>query len=309
MKKCDIIKLGMIGVSPGNGHPYSFSAIFNGYDEDRMKKCPYPVIYEYLSKQDKKTLCIPGAKITHIWAQDKEEARNIAETVFIEHVVDDYYDLIGEVDAVILARDDAECHLEIATPFLEKGIPIYIDKPLADNMQDTRRFVDLAGDNRLLMSCSATRYSREIEEAREKIGNLGDILTVYAISKKDWLKYGIHLLEAICSILGTNVKSVQNVGQEGEDVVHILYRNGTHVVLQVFQEISPLFQMTLHGSKGHHVITFNDWFYMFRNMLCEFIEMLRTGKRPIPLEETLEIIKILVAGQRSRQEGNKVVQL
>lgn len=26
------ISLGIIGMTPGNGHPYSWSAIFNGYD-------------------------------------------------------------------------------------------------------------------------------------------------------------------------------------------------------------------------------------------------------------------------------------
>jgi hypothetical protein len=27
------VRLGIIGASPGNGHPYSWSAFFNGYDE------------------------------------------------------------------------------------------------------------------------------------------------------------------------------------------------------------------------------------------------------------------------------------
>ena len=31
MKKTNL-KLGIIGISNGNGHPYSWSAIFNGYD-------------------------------------------------------------------------------------------------------------------------------------------------------------------------------------------------------------------------------------------------------------------------------------
>lgn len=31
-------KIGILGVSEGNGHPYSFSAIINGYDDENFKK-------------------------------------------------------------------------------------------------------------------------------------------------------------------------------------------------------------------------------------------------------------------------------
>ena len=43
-----IIKTGMIGISSGNGHPYSWSAIVNGYDEIEIKKCRFKVIPNYL---------------------------------------------------------------------------------------------------------------------------------------------------------------------------------------------------------------------------------------------------------------------
>ena len=41
----------MVGMVDGNGHPYSWSAIFNGFDAAAMAHCPYPVIPEYLSRQ------------------------------------------------------------------------------------------------------------------------------------------------------------------------------------------------------------------------------------------------------------------
>ena len=41
------LNIGMIGISDGNGHPYSWSAIFNGYDYRIMKDCKYPSIVNY----------------------------------------------------------------------------------------------------------------------------------------------------------------------------------------------------------------------------------------------------------------------
>ena len=38
-------KIGVIGINDGNGHPYSFSAMFNGFDNDYLHKyCPFDLI-------------------------------------------------------------------------------------------------------------------------------------------------------------------------------------------------------------------------------------------------------------------------
>ena len=42
------LRLGIMGMSEGNGHPYSWSAIFNGYNSLEMEDCGFPVIPEYL---------------------------------------------------------------------------------------------------------------------------------------------------------------------------------------------------------------------------------------------------------------------
>ena len=58
----------------GNGHPYSWSAIINGYDSAEMARCPYPAIPAYLGKQALDTVRIPGARVTHVWTDDPADA-------------------------------------------------------------------------------------------------------------------------------------------------------------------------------------------------------------------------------------------
>jgi hypothetical protein len=65
------ISIAMLGMVDGNGHPYSWSAIINGYDKDEMKKCPFPVIPQYLGLQPPKNFGIPGCRVTHIWTDDQ----------------------------------------------------------------------------------------------------------------------------------------------------------------------------------------------------------------------------------------------
>ena len=59
-----MIEIGIIGFSKNNGHPYSFSAIINGYNKTYFKKVGYKFILEYLNKQPKKNFLKNELKIS-----------------------------------------------------------------------------------------------------------------------------------------------------------------------------------------------------------------------------------------------------
>ena len=91
------IRLAMLGMVDGNGHPYSWSAIFNGYDRRWMQECPFPVIPEYLFAQPEEAFGIRGAHVTHIWTDDPKDAEHVAKAARIPNVVARPEDVIGEV--------------------------------------------------------------------------------------------------------------------------------------------------------------------------------------------------------------------
>ena len=131
-----MIKIGILGMSPGNAHPSSWSAIINGvFDGEEITRLGYPAVAEYLTVNND-TLGLPAAKVTHVWAQEEAVARQISRTAGIAHTVAAPIDLVGRVDAVILARDDPENHRSMAKPFIDAGIPIFIDKPLCATKDD-----------------------------------------------------------------------------------------------------------------------------------------------------------------------------
>ena len=105
------LKIGILGMTEGNGHPYSWSAMFNGYDPVEMETCGFPVIPRYLEKQAPHTFGIPGAKITCVCCTghaDRQEAEHIARAAKIPTVYDRPEEMIGNVDAVIVAIIDQE---------------------------------------------------------------------------------------------------------------------------------------------------------------------------------------------------------
>jgi len=301
------LKLGIMGMSPGNGHPYSWAAICNGYDKKAMAGCPFPVIPQYLAKQDPATMRLEGTVVTHIWTQDKKISKHVAAASLIENIVDDATDMIGKVDAIILARDDGENHLPMAKPFIEACVPILIDKPLTDREDDLRQFVKYYEQGKIIMSCSSARFSRSVLELKKK-NNLGKILTANGVSPKYWRTYGIHLIEAIYAVMGGGIESAQNVGKKDEEIVHLQYKDGRHAVLQTFAHITSG-NMFFYGEKGCQETGDSDAFFQFKNMISHFVGWLRTSRPPFDWRETIETVKIVIAGEKSLAEGGRIVRL
>ena len=63
------------------------------------------------------------------------------------------------------------------------------------------------------------------------------------------------------------------------------------------------------GTQGAQVISDSDSYYSFKKQLDLFVRWLRTGEEPFPFGETVELMKLLIAGIRSRQEGGRRVEV
>ena len=186
------LKLGILGLSEGNGHPYSWSAICNGYDPDAMRACPFPVIPEYLGRQSFPDDAIAEATVTHIWTQERTISEHVARAALISNVVDRYEDMIGQVDGILLARDDAENHLIMSEPFLRAGLPIYIDKPMALSRKEADRMYLRQKYEGQIFTCSALAFAKELMITPQDRDRLGSIGRIEGTTMKDWPKYSPH---------------------------------------------------------------------------------------------------------------------
>ena len=305
-----MLKLGIIGMSPGNAHPYSWSALINGrYDAEEIIKVGYPGVSAYLDA-NKDTLGINSALVTHVWTQDKKISESIARTTGIKNISGKIEDMVGKVDAVLLSRDDPENHVRMAKPFLKVGIPLFIDKPLAITHKDLAYFSQENAKGKLLMSGSSMRYANECRSAKTEIASLGKLELVVGTGKKDWIKYAVHILEAIMAILDDpEPVSVKNVGKPHKDVVYIEYENGIQIVLNIFMDIAPTFQVSLFGQKGWKLIDIKNSYSMFRDNIIEFIRSVQEGRSRLDFEKTVNIIRTIIAGKESLEQGGKTIYL
>ncbi|MCX6993506.1 MAG: Gfo/Idh/MocA family oxidoreductase [Kiritimatiellaeota bacterium] len=311
VKNPEAIKLGIIGMTEGNGHPYSWSAIFNGYDEKAMTaECPYAGIPVYLNKEPKATLPIGGAKVTHIYCNDRKDAEHVAKCSLVQHVVSRPEDMIGQVDAVIIATDIGSEHVERARPFVAAGLPIFIDKPLCDNRKDLAVFRKWVIDEKhWIMSSSCMRYAKGYLPYRLSTHELGDLRFVSMPMSKKWETYGIHALEAILPIVGPGFKTIQNLGTDERNIVHMTHARGIDIVIACIKDVQYGGALRLAGTKGNVEVSNNDSFFSFKAQLKAFVDFLRTGEYPFPFSETEELMKLVIGGIESRENGNRVIEL
>jgi len=304
------IRLAMLGMIEGNGHPYSWSAIINGYDPAEMAECPFPVIPQYLAKVPLNTMRIPGARVTHIWTDNPADAPKVAAASKIANIVARPEDVIGHVDAVIIATDDGHEHVRRAGPFLEAGLPVFVDKPLAINVPDLNQFIRWHKTGKVFLSSSSMRYAPEIKEIVQQKVQLGELRWVTACSIKTWDRYAIHALEAIWPLLGPGFTGVRVESQPGSNIAYLTHQSGVQVSLAVIYDAAGSFG-TVHafGTKGHLAVACRDTYTAFRDQLCAFVEMLRSGERPYPLSETIELMAVIIAGLCSREGGGRFVKL
>jgi hypothetical protein len=298
------IKLGMIGFSEGNGHPFSFASIVNGFDDEGMKNSGWDIIYNYLKERDNSEFGFDQVRITHVWTQKKSITNKLAKAAKIENIVLKLEDMISQVDGVIIARDDYQNHFKIASKFLEEGKYVFVDKPLSLNIHDLKYFSQYIKNGKL-MSCSGMRYARELDYIRANINDFGKIKLIRGTIVNDLEKYGIHLLDGIFGIIDFQVKSVLYI-HSNHDSLLLKNQDKSLICIDALGKTQKTFQFDFWSDeKRFHAEVFDN-FSMFRRTIYYFIRMIRTGKPAIDLNHIVNMMKILIAANISKKEKREV---
>jgi predicted dehydrogenase len=190
---------------------------------------------------------------------------------------------------------------------VEAGLPVFVDKPMATTLEELRQFVEWHRAGRILLSTSGMRYAPEM---RADFSSLGDLRWITSFTCKTWERYGIHALEAVEPLVGPGFLTVTTQGGENGDVVHLTHRSGVRITLGALHDAYGSFgAVHLYGTKGDLALKLTDTYHAFRGQLVAWIDMLSTGRRPLPFEETVELMAVIIAGIRSREQGGRTIDI
>jgi hypothetical protein len=287
-------------MSDGNGHPYSWSAICNGYSPVEMAACGFPVIPQYLSKQTWPEARLPVVEVSHVWTQDPTISNKIARAALIPNIVYMPEEMIGKVDGLLLARDDAENHLKIVAPFLKAGIPVYIDKPIALNIDALDMIYALQQYEGQIFTCSALRFAEELQLTPELKNRIGKIRHIEAVAPKSWKKYAVHIIEPVLKMLkGSSILNSQFIDgfAHSGGSVFVQFEDGVSARFTALgsETMAPL-SLRVFGDEGWVDLVFSDTFTAFKKSLSEFLDGIRTSCTKSPYDFNKEVVSIIERG-------------
>jgi len=287
-------------VRHGSHHGTAFAATFNGFDPAEVNRHQWTFVRA--SKR------IADCRVVNVWDKDRAWAARLARACSIPKVCARPEECAEGVDAVVIIDDGSGEQWKYARTPIERGIPTFIDKPLAMTAKAARAVADHAArKGTRVMSSSSLRFVPDILKLRQDLPKLGEVHLAQAICGNELVYYGIHALSMVYAVLGGGAISAVNVGQPGLNIVRIRFRDHHDVVLMVGERewMRAGYQISLFGKKGWQTVKpdLKDLYYY---LLVEFVKYVKTGQAPYPLEQEVELIAALEAGKRSLQLGREV---
>lgn len=221
-------------------------------------------------------------------------------------------DFIGQVDGVMIIERDQRLHRSQAEPLLEAGIPVYINKPLADDMEDTTAILETVARTKTPMFAgSPYRFDEQVMAIQEGLPTWGPPRAAVAVGYREWMYYGVHPVEIVVAALGLTARWVRSVDPRPErDHVLIGYDDGLIATVVVVRDaVQP---MELHVWGEHELRRFeateDGEMRAYVNLLSAFLRMTATGEVPFDPESTREVMRILCAARESAATG-EVIEL
>ena len=284
-------RIGIIGSE--NSHAMAFSRIFNGMEPESAELYP-----------DLEVVAIGGA--------DREESRKVAEACGIEFIAEKPEDMLGRVDAVMVTARNGAFHLPYARPFIEAGLPAFIDKPIANDAAEAQTLLELAARYGVpVVGGSSTKYVEDVLNMKAAVasGALG-VLRSGAVSAPVNLDnpyggfyfYASHLVEIVMTLFGYAPTSVAAVRGQGR--VTAVFRYPDYDITGHFVEGTGLYSAAAFGTDGirQSMIDISSCYSL---EAANFARMLRTGRADQPMEELLMPVKAMNALEKAYLTGRE----
>ena len=245
---------------------------------------------------------------------DQIEARTETFRSWGAVVADKLEDLLEfEVDGALITSIDGRVHLEQARPFIEAGIPTFIDKPLTCSPAEAREIQRLAESKKVpVFSSSSIRFDAAVVSMAAR-GNAIMTADVYGPAPLEptnpglyW--YGIHAVEMLYTLMGPGCREVNCRSSEPSEVITAVWNDGRIATLRGLR-IGCYAGGALCGTAEGVIHIVPDVETMYYELVKRIVPCWRTGEIPVDLAETVEIIDFIDAALRSVQQDGAWVTM
>jgi predicted dehydrogenase len=262
-----------------------------------------------------------GAQVVAIWGQEAERTQQVATNGHINQIVAAPEEMLGKVDAVFCVTRHGGLHRELVTPYLEAGIPVFVDKPLAVDPNDAREIVRVAQAKGVpFTSFSTVRFSKSTKALADESATLGGLrvgsYTGPATRRNIYggiIFYAVHSIEMMLMFQGTGVTWVDaqegpalDANGNGAITVTCAYGDGAIGTLALTVDAKYAFTAHLIGREGlaYRTLDISDCYHEgMKAILPALRGEADAGVAPAAM---IEAVQIASAIERSLDENRRV---
>ena len=247
-----------------------------------------------------------------VYSDDTEAAQKLSDRFGVK-VAKNYDEFVGEIDGLIVTARHGDNHYKYAKPYIESGIPMFIDKPITHSVEDAKEFmaalkannVPVSGGSMVVLSENVKALKAAM--AAKENGNVIGGFVREPINKTNIYGgisfYSQHGVQTMMELFGMNPRSVQ-VFEKGIALTCVVRYDDFDVVLS-FADLK--FSVYYAG------ISFEDKFEATDISLdgcaeaefMEFYDVLKTRKQKKSYEEFFAPVYVIDAITRAVESGKE----
>ncbi len=222
-------------------------------------------------------------------------------------VADSPASLLAEVDAVLFCGTRYDLRLEVIRPFLECGMPMYIDKPAVGTIEHVKVLEQYVSSGARILMGSSLPLCPELKEIWRRMTS-GSPAGLVIVGCRSLFEYGIHATDLALQMIQSRPIRVLWGAFGPTECVWAELANGQDILLHLGLPGPEWYAqcLTSHGfySTPLDLGAFRGSHYDL--LATTFVEMALSGRTILPPQWHLEGIKLLIAAKRSKEEGRTV---
>ena len=226
-------------------------------------------------------------------------------------VLENYDSAVVAIDGLVITARHGGDHYKFAKPYIESGIPMFIDKPITVSEEEAVEFMQalkargtrISGGSSLKQDVHVAELKKDAidENGGKTLG--GFIRAPYQAENAygGFFFYAQHLVEMVCEIFGRFPKSVE--AKKNGRTINVLFRYEDYDCVGLFCDGSYVYyaaRMAEKSSRSFEIPTTTDWYY---REFKEFAEILSGGEQTCTHEEFISPVFIMNAIMRSLESG------
>lgn len=254
----------------------------------------------------------PEIEVVGVYSEESEAAEALHREFGVS-VLADYAQVVGQVDGVMITARHGDNHYKYAKPYLNDGIPMFIDKPITCTEEDAVAFmreakakgVRLCGGSTCAALAETELLAREVRE-----NTLGDLrggsiaCPLYRNSPYGgFFFYAQHLVEVMMTVFGSDVKAVS--AEVLEKTITFTAHYEGYNVLATYLEGTGYYSVSVYGSKKAHSELLNFTSESFKHEMNDMQDLLCGKDMKKSYEEFIGPVFVMNAIARSLESGKR----